>query len=107
MTLDLMLKKSGFIIDKYDDSYLAFLNFRPNKYCLLLTDVRMPRLNGFDLYARIKQIDPKIKVCFMTSFISYYISLTEAYPTINTKCFIKKPVETKKLLYHIRQELGI
>ena len=56
---------------------------------------------------RIRAQEPKIEVCFMTSFITYYAALVEAYPGIDTKCFIKKPIESKEFLSDIREELGL
>lgn len=62
-------------------------------------------MNGFELHKEIKMIDNKVKVCFITSFVVYYESLKEMFPTAKISCFIKKPIEIDQLVKKIRAEL--
>jgi two-component SAPR family response regulator len=55
----------------------------------------MPKINGFELYEKIKKIDNKVKACFITAYEIYYKSLKEIYPNFEVDCFIKKPVKMK------------
>jgi DNA-binding NtrC family response regulator len=65
----------------------------------------MPHLNGFELFKPIRKKDHDIKVCFMTAFESYYNAIKDEHPTLNARCFIRKPVEAKNLLSVIEKEL--
>ena len=56
----------------------------------IFIDIRMPQLNGFELVKGLRKKDPKVKVCFMTAFESYYNAMKEEYPTLNAKMFHQK-----------------
>ena len=59
-----VLENIGFIVDSYDDPILTLTNFKTGSYDLILLDIKMPNMNGFDLYERIKEIDRNVKTCF-------------------------------------------
>lgn len=65
-TLKMSLEPRGYSVDVYNDPTKALVNFRPDYYDLLLLDVRMPKMNGFELCQQINKIDRKAKVCFFT-----------------------------------------
>jgi two-component system response regulator ChvI len=100
------LESNGFIVDTFNDPQGALSNFKAGVYDLLLIDIKMPKMNGFELYQEIERIDNKVKVCFITAFEVYYKSLRELFPTTNVDCFIKKPITTDELVERIRTELG-
>ena len=99
------LESNGFIVDTFNDPQGALSNFKAGVYDLLLIDIKMPKMNGFELYQEIERIDNKVKVCFITAFEVYYKSLRELFPTTNVDCFIKKPITTDELVERIRTEL--
>ena len=99
------LENNGFVVDTFNDPKEALSNFKSGLYDLLLIDVKMPKMNGFELYREIEKIDNKAKVCFITAFEVYYKSLRELFPTTNVDCFIKKPITTDELVQKIRTEL--
>jgi two-component system catabolic regulation response regulator CreB/two-component system response regulator ChvI len=80
-------------------------NFKAAYYDLLLVDIKMADLNGVQLYQEIKKKDNSAKVCFITAYEVYYDRLKEDFPTLDVGCFIKKPIETQKLVKRIREEL--
>src|ERR671926_189829 len=86
-------KRILFVDDTFNDPQEALSNFKAGLYDLLLIDVKMPKMNGFELYREIEKIDDKPKVCFITAFEVYYKSLRELFPTMRIDCFIKKPVK--------------
>lgn len=51
------LEANGFVVDAFDDPVLALSNFKPGMYDLLLLDVKMPQINGFELYEKMRKID--------------------------------------------------
>jgi two-component system catabolic regulation response regulator CreB/two-component system response regulator ChvI len=99
------LENNGFAVDTFNDPEEALSNFKAGLYDLLLIDVKMPKMNGFELYREIEKIDNKAKVCFITAFEVYYKSLRELFPTMRIDCFIKKPITTDDLVQRIKSEL--
>jgi CheY-like chemotaxis protein len=79
--------------------------FRPNFYDLLLTDINMPYMNGFELSERILTTDINVKVCFMSSGEINRKALREIYPSLSVGCFIRKPVSIDYLIKRIMSEL--
>jgi len=84
---------------------VAISEFKPNFYDLLLVDINMPRMNGFELYKRILAIDINVKVCFMSSGEINREALREIYPSLTVGCFMRKPMTMDYLLERIRSEL--
>jgi DNA-binding NtrC family response regulator len=102
---ELTLKDAGFYVNVYNDPLDALSKFKPKFYDILLIDVRMPRLNGFKLFQKIRKKDDKVKVCFMTAFELYYEAMVERYPLLRNVCFIRKPISSKDLIEHIQRVL--
>lgn len=99
------LESNGFMVDIYNDPVTALLNFKSDFYDLILVDVRMPKMNGFELYQEIEKLDKKSKVCFITAFEVYYHALREIFPTLEVSCFIRKPIEIDELVKRINSEI--
>jgi DNA-binding NtrC family response regulator len=99
------LESNGFEVDSYNDPLLALKNFKANFYDLLLIDIRMPNMTGFELYQKINKIDNKAKVCFITAFEVYYRALLAQFPYLNNKCFIRKPISIDELVKRIKKKL--
>jgi DNA-binding response OmpR family regulator len=99
------LESNGFLVDIYNYPVAALLNFKSDFYDLLLVDVRMPKMNGFELYQEIEKVDKKTKVCFITAFEVYYHALREIFPTLEVGCFIRKPIEIDDLVKRINAEI--
>ncbi|HEU5220509.1 MAG TPA: response regulator, partial [Candidatus Nitrosotalea sp.] len=69
-------------------------------------DIRMPKMNGFELYREIKKKnDSKAKICFFTAFEVYYDEFRKMFPSLEVKCFIRKPITISDLVTHINSEL--
>ena len=101
-TFKIILERSGFQVDAYNDSSKAALNFKPGSYSLALIDIRMPKMNGFELYQKIRKKESEMKVCFVTAF---EISKDEVgHPTADgSVVFLRKPVEKQELLDKVQQ----
>jgi two-component SAPR family response regulator len=64
----------------------------------------MPNMTGFELYRKIKDVDSKAKVCFITAFETYYEKFRqEFFPLEEIKGFIRKPVEIEDLIKFVDQ----
>jgi two-component SAPR family response regulator len=92
-------------VDAYNDPRKALLDFRPNFYDLLLIDINMPYIDGFQLSERILDIDINVKICFMSAGEINRNALREIHPSISLGCFIKKPVTIDYLVARIMKEL--
>jgi CheY-like chemotaxis protein len=88
-----------------NDPVVALSEFKPNFYDLLLVDINMPHMKGFELCEKIFAIDINVRVCLMSSGEINWEALSEMYPTRQEGCFIRKPVTTDYLLKRIRSEL--
>jgi two-component SAPR family response regulator len=98
---------NGFKVDTYNDPLSALSNFKPRMYGLALLDIRMPKMNGFELYKKIKDIDKKIEVCFITAFEDYREEFKESFPELEeAKYFIRKPKAIEDLVKHVATILG-
>jgi CheY-like chemotaxis protein len=93
-------------VDSHNDPFVAIENFRPSLYDLLLINVSMPNMNGFELYYRLKALDNKVKVCFLTAGEMYYETIRrDVFPDLDVNCFIRKPIANKDLIKQIKEIL--
>ena len=109
-SFSLALEDSGlFVVDTYNDPLVALSNYRPNSYDLLLLDIKMPKMNGFELYAQIKKLDSNVKVCFISAYDVDFTAMGELFPSekdcLIPKNIIRKPIEVSKLIERIELEL--
>jgi two-component system catabolic regulation response regulator CreB/two-component system response regulator ChvI len=106
MVLSKGLTNEGFIVQAEGDPVRALKNYRKGGYDLLLLDIRMPEMNGFELYREIRKLDPQVRVCFITAFEIYFDEFKRVFPKINVSCFIRKPVTIAQLARAVREELA-
>jgi DNA-binding response OmpR family regulator len=96
-TFKVGLEDTGlFTVDTLNDPQDMLFNFKPSMYDLLLIDMRMPQMSGYELYKEIRKIDAKIKVIFLTA--SPFEVLQEVFPTFDKNYYILKPVEIAELV---------
>ncbi|MGB8778704.1 MAG: response regulator, partial [Nitrososphaeraceae archaeon] len=77
----------------------------PDFYDLMLVDINMPKMNGFEFSTRILELDVNPRVCYMSSGLINQEALREQYPTLSIGCFIKKPVTIEYLVGRVKAEL--
>jgi signal transduction histidine kinase/CheY-like chemotaxis protein len=109
ITFKVGLELAGFEVDAYNDSAIALSTFKPDYYALLLIDIKMPKIDGLELYARIRKIDDKVKVWFITAYEVYYKTLKEVSSISKEETildrFIQKPIEINNLVKQVKSEL--
>ena len=103
LTLKVALEDGGFKVDTFDDPLVALDNFKERFYDLLILDIKMPKMNGFDLYREIKKIDNKAKVCFLTAGEIEHGIHRDIFDTLDADCLIRKPVENKDLIARLHK----
>ena len=84
-----------FEVETYNDPAVALSNFKSNSYELVLLDIKMPKMGGFELCDRIKELDGKVKVCFISAFDPYSDELRDQFLSLKIECFIPKPILIK------------
>lgn len=95
------LEHYGFTVDTFNDPQAVLASFQPMYYDIMIIDIRMPRINGFDLYRQVKKRDTGVKVCFLTAFQVYYEEFKKMFPTIDVRAFIRKPISIANLINQI------
>ena len=101
------LEDNGFVVDTFNDPQLAISNFKTNLYDLLLIDIGIPKMNGFELYREIRKIDDKVKACFFTASEAYYMDLVKKYQMSHVNCFITKPIAIEELVKRISKIMAM
>lgn len=99
------LERVGFKVRAFNNPLDALSNFEAGSYDVALLDIRMPSMNGFELYKKLREIDSKIKVCFITAFEMYEEEFKKLFPSYEVRCFIKKPIKLTDLIVEIEKIL--
>ena len=106
----IVLEDRGFKVDTFDDPIAALENYRDGLYDLLILDIKMPRMHGFELYRNIREIDNKVKVCFLTASEMYYEMFRKNVFNTNTTLeenrFIQTPIENEELVKQVNYMLS-
>jgi CheY-like chemotaxis protein len=103
-----VLEINGFVVDSYTNPTLALSNFKPGLYDLLLLDIKMPKMDGFELYQKIKDIDRNVKVRFLTAselFYEEYRRRDDEYSGLDKEYFMQKPCRSEELIRQLNEIL--
>ncbi len=93
------LENNQFIVTTFNDPIEALSRFKPGLYDLIILDIRMPGLNGFQLYTKIRDIDDKVKVCFLTAFEEARVEFKSSFPHLEeVRCYLKKTISVLDLV---------
>src|SRR2546430_10722491 len=101
----MVLEENGFKVDTFNDPLMALQNFTAGSYDLLLLDMLMPKMNGFELYQKMRMIDDKVKICFLTASGINHDEFKKKADSIATteNCFIIKPIENEELIKRVNE----
>jgi DNA-binding response OmpR family regulator len=91
------LQLKGFEVDGFTDPRQAVAQFQPDSYDLVLADIRMPEMDGFEVYRRLREKDADIKIYFLSAFDVYERQVKEMFPDPSLVEFIRKPINYKVL----------
>ena len=95
------LEDAGFEVNAYSDPELALSAFKPDFYDLLILDIRMPKMDGYELYDKIRKKDNKVKVCFLTASEKYKEEHRPSY--ISSSSFLIKPITIDDLVNKVNE----
>ena len=74
MVYQIVLEDTGYECTSYTDSVRALQEFKPDYYDLVILDIRMPKLDGFALCEKIREVDREVQIIFITAGEAYYES---------------------------------
>jgi DNA-binding response OmpR family regulator len=107
MNCSLALEYHGFKVDTFTDPRKALSNYKPRYYDLVILDIMMPNMDGFQLYDEIKKKDQKAKVCFLTASELYDKEfIKKDYEAIDKTLLIQNPLQNEELLKEVNRRLS-
>jgi two-component SAPR family response regulator len=99
MVYQIVLEDAGYECISYADSVKALQEFRPNYYDLILLDIKMPILNGFELFKKIREVDKAVHIIFITASEEYYEKFrSQHFPELCQINYIQKPIGNEELV---------
>ena len=110
-TIKIILKEIGFQVDTFNDPITALKSYTTNFYDLVILDIKMPKMDGFQLYTRIREKDPSVKICFLTAIAMFNKEFRRARfemgKIIDEECVIQKPIKTEDLIRKLTSMMNI
>jgi|SRR5918992_1645946 two-component system response regulator HydG len=108
-SIKLWLQGHGFNAYGFTDPFLAFEHFQnnSNNIDLILCDIRMPKMNGYELVKKIKILQPKTKVILMSAFEINDLDFSKELPSVNVDAFLSKPISLKEMTNTIDKTASI
>ena len=106
--LKMALESVGFTVDIFNDSVPALKSFKPNLYDLVILDVKMRKMDGFELYNQLKQVDSDIKVCFLTASSEIYREelKKERHCELSKDLFLQMPLPINRIIEEINRRVN-
>jgi DNA-binding response OmpR family regulator len=104
MLCKMALEHYGFEVNTFNDPKEALSNYKPGYYDLVILDIKMPEMDGFELYHEIKKKDANAKVCFLTASELYYEEFRKKeYYALDKGLFIRKPIDNDELVSEVQK----
>lgn len=105
--LKMALEHAGFTIDTFNDPLLVLKSF-PNLYDLIVLDVMMPKMDGIELCNRLKEVDPGIKVCFLTASNEIFCEklIKDKHCELDKDLFLEMPLPLNRIVEEINKRIS-
>jgi DNA-binding response OmpR family regulator len=103
----IVLEENGFKVDTFSNPLLALENFKSRLYDLVILDMKMPKMDGLTVYQKIRKIDDKVELCFLTAAdVNYGLFAKESFPISNKDDrIIRKPISNEELVKRVKKLL--
>lgn len=98
---------AGFEVKTFSSSREAlrhYIEMEPSTYDLIISDIRMPELNGFQLYSKLRAIKSDVKILFATCLEIAEEMLT-LLPELKREQLIQKPIEKEKFIEIVKKNI--
>jgi len=95
------LEMNGYSVDVFNDLLKALAEFKPRAYGLVISDIKMPNMNGFEMVNELQKMDTGVQVIFLTGFVDMYEEVSKLFGKLQVREVLKKPIGIKELLSKI------
>jgi DNA-binding response OmpR family regulator len=98
-SIKLWLHKRGLDIQGFTNPLVALEYFKNNssRIGLVLTDIRMPQMNGFELVKRMRALGTEVRIILMSAFEINHVEIARVLPDIKIDSLISKPISLRNL----------
>jgi two-component system, OmpR family, response regulator ChvI len=103
-SLKIGLERNGFQVDTFNDPRKALAEFKPDRYDMIILDIRMPQMSGFDLYRELKARDQDVPIAFLTAFDVYQSEFRKVFPDMKVDRLLRKPIGIAELVAYLKTE---
>jgi CheY-like chemotaxis protein len=108
VVFNMVLEDGGYEVDCFTDPLLALKNFESGFYDLVILDIKMPEMDGFELHRKLKKIDNAVKICFLTASEMYYEEFRkEEFCGLDKDLFLRKPIKNEDLIKEINRIMNL
>ncbi|HMH09407.1 MAG TPA: response regulator [Candidatus Nitrosopolaris rasttigaisensis] len=108
VVFNMVLEDGGYEVDCFTDPLLALKNFESGFYDLVILDIKMPEMDGFELHMKLKKIDNAVKICFLTASEMYYEEFRkEEFSGLDKDLFLRKPIKNEDLIKEINRIMNL
>ena len=98
------LEKAGYKVSSFDNGASAYGRLREEPFSLLLTDIVMPEMDGIELARRATELDPDLKVMFITGFAAVALNADSQAP--KDAKVLSKPFHLRDLVDEVNKLLA-
>jgi len=103
-SLKMGLERHGFQVDAFNDPRKALAGFRPDVYDMIFLDIRMPQMNGFELYRQLRAKDKDVSIAFLTAFDVYQNEFQKMFPDMKVDKLLRKPIGISELVAYVNSQ---
>jgi DNA-binding response OmpR family regulator len=103
-SLKMGLERHGFQVDAFNDPKKALAEFKANHYDMIFLDIRMPQMNGFELYRALRASDQNVQIAFLTAFDVYQNEFHKMFPDMKVDRLLRKPISIKELVAYVKSQ---
>ena len=108
VVFNMVLEDGGYEVDCFTDPVLALKNFKTGLYDLVILDIKMPEMDGFELHRQLKKIDSAVKICFLTASEMYYEEFRkDEFCGLDKDLFLRKPIKNEDLINEISRIINL
>jgi DNA-binding response OmpR family regulator len=97
------LEMNGYVVDVFSDPVKALADFSPGRYDLVISDMKLPNMNGLEMVFEMEKIDSRIQVMFLTGYADLYAETRKLFSKMNVRAMLQKPIGIDELMNKIAE----